>query len=338
MPNARRRQKRASIGSSRPAAQERQELAARRGVIAEGAAHGAGRADALRLSDAADRHAGVSRLQHHADAACPCLLHQQVRQLLGHALLHLRPVRQHLDNSRQLAQPDDAPLWQIANVRLAHERQEMVFAHAGKFDVLDDHDLIVLLREALAEEFARVGVQPTEQLGVHAGDASRSIAQALAVGVLADRDKDLTDGRLDARLVNRLVLGRAAVLRLMATHENLHANNEIGPPFPCSAARKDRQARRRARFQALLPDLGILLRYITTIFRSRRERCQPCRTTSTSCSLTSTPSTTGPPCPSSWQHWSAATSSTTTSFPTCASPSAGISVFRSAAETGIRRG
>ena len=63
-----------------------------------------------RLADAADRHAGVRRLQDHRHAARLQLLHQQVGELLGHALLHLRPARQHLDDAGQLLRPTILPL------------------------------------------------------------------------------------------------------------------------------------------------------------------------------------------------------------------------------------
>ena len=40
-----------------------------------------------------------------------------------------------------------------------------------------------------------------QQLGVRPGDPGRGLAQPLAVGVLADRDQQLADGRLGAGLV-----------------------------------------------------------------------------------------------------------------------------------------
>ena len=43
----------------------------------------------------------------------------------------------------------------------------------------------------------RILVQPAEDLGVHLGDAPRRAQQAVAVGILADRDEDLAHGLLD---------------------------------------------------------------------------------------------------------------------------------------------
>src|SRR5579885_1818358 len=67
-PKARRRQNRASMKSPRAVNQGHQ-LRAGGLVFLEDAAHGAGGGDAARLADAADRHAGVRRLDDDADAA-----------------------------------------------------------------------------------------------------------------------------------------------------------------------------------------------------------------------------------------------------------------------------
>jgi hypothetical protein len=58
--------------------------------------------------------------------------------------------------------------------------------------------------ERRREHLRRVDTQAGKQLRVRAGDAGRRAAQAVAVGILADRDQDLADGRLDAGEVDRL--------------------------------------------------------------------------------------------------------------------------------------
>src|SRR5262249_40908096 len=76
MPAASRRQKTATMSAS--GVDQRHQLGPRGLVGAEGAAHGAGGAQAVRLADAADGHAGVDGFKNHADAAGVQLLHEQV--------------------------------------------------------------------------------------------------------------------------------------------------------------------------------------------------------------------------------------------------------------------
>src|SRR5687767_13972447 len=91
IPNASRRQNVATMASPPGAVDEGHELGAGFRLVLEAAAHSARGADAVGLADAADRHAAVRRFQNDADAAGIELLHEQVGDVLGHALLHLRP-------------------------------------------------------------------------------------------------------------------------------------------------------------------------------------------------------------------------------------------------------
>jgi hypothetical protein len=50
---------------------------------------------------------------------------------------------------------------------------------------------------------SRIVVEAADDLGVHLGDPLRRALEAVAVGVLADREEQLADGRGEARLVDR---------------------------------------------------------------------------------------------------------------------------------------
>src|SRR5438128_2082997 len=88
----------------------------------------------------------------------------------------------------------------------------MVFADRLKADVLDKDHLIVFLREGLAEQLARIPVQAGEDLGIHARDARRRLAQPLTLRVFADSQENLAYRGLDAGMIDsrgaRPVLGR----------------------------------------------------------------------------------------------------------------------------------
>src|SRR4051812_29728257 len=66
-------------------------------IGAEDALHGGSHADAAWLAHAADRHAGMGGLDHHGDAFYIQLFDQKIRDILGHALLHLRLMRNAFD-------------------------------------------------------------------------------------------------------------------------------------------------------------------------------------------------------------------------------------------------
>src|SRR5207237_6988357 len=79
-----------------------------------------------RLLHTPHRHAEVLRLADHRDAGRMELLHQDVRNLAGEALLELQPTGVDLHHTRQLADADHAPPWDVADVEAAMERQQMV--------------------------------------------------------------------------------------------------------------------------------------------------------------------------------------------------------------------
>ena len=64
-------------------------------------------------------------------------------------------------------------------------------------------DLVVTGVERDRQVLVGILVQPAADLGVHAGDARRRLAQPLAVGVLADGQQDLADGPAEALVIDR---------------------------------------------------------------------------------------------------------------------------------------
>ena len=87
------------------------------------------------LLDAAHRHAEVRAFDDDGDAQGIDLLADGVGDLAGEPLLHLQPSREHVDESRDLAESDDAALRDVRDVALAEERQQMVLAEAVEVDV-----------------------------------------------------------------------------------------------------------------------------------------------------------------------------------------------------------
>ena len=114
-------------------------------------------------------------------------LHEEVGDLLGQPLLDLEPARVHLDDPRDLRQPDHAPVRDVGDVGVAEERQQVVLAQRVERDVPhDDHLRVVDLEHRAVDQPLRVDVVARGELRIHPVDAVGRREQALAVGVLAD--------------------------------------------------------------------------------------------------------------------------------------------------------
>ena len=133
----------------------------------------------------------------HDDAARLEQLDQRVGDLGGQPLLHLRPLGEDVDQPGQLGQAGDlaALVGDVADVGDPGERHQVVLAHRPELDVADEHHLVVPDVEGRGEHLLRRLVQADRQLGVRPRDPLRGVAQALALGVLTDRDQQLPDGR-----------------------------------------------------------------------------------------------------------------------------------------------
>ena len=111
--------------------------------------------------------------------------------------------------------------------------------HDCELDVLDQHHLVVLLGERLLQVNGRVGVQPAEDLGVHAGDAVGRFEQPFAVRVFADGREDLAHGLADSLLIDT----RGVRYRSSASHAALQPR---GRALPVSAGSIQASLRERA--------------------------------------------------------------------------------------------
>src|SRR6185312_14139747 len=162
-------------------ADHRQELAARRGVVAEGAEQAARHHRDARLVDAARRHALMRRLDDDGDALGLQHLAQGVGDLRRHLLLDLQALRIDLDEPRQLRDADDAAVRQIGDMRLADDRRDMVLAMRFEADVLQyDHLVIAVdLAEGAMQLLDGVAAVAAEIFLVGAYDAVGRAAQPL---------------------------------------------------------------------------------------------------------------------------------------------------------------
>src|SRR5258708_14515201 len=120
--------------------------------------------------------------------------HDGIGKLTGEPLLELRPPRDDLQRPGQLREPDHPPVRDVADVRDAMKRQEVMLTHRVKGDVADEHHLLMPYLEADAQDLLWIMEQARKDLGVHLSDAPRRVAQSFAFRILADRTNDLADG------------------------------------------------------------------------------------------------------------------------------------------------
>ena len=109
-------------------------------------------------------------------------LWMHVGDLGVHLFLHLQAAGVGFDDAGELGDADDAVRRQIADMRLADDRRQMVFAVRFEADVAQHDHLVVavdLLEGALHVVFG-VFVVAGEPILVGAGDAGRRVAQAFA--------------------------------------------------------------------------------------------------------------------------------------------------------------
>jgi hypothetical protein len=185
-----------------PSSQQGERLGTRRRVLQKHAAHGRGHGQRPRLAHAAHRHAEVFGLDADHYALRADRGHHGVGDLGGQALLDLRAVRGDLDGAGQLGQPGDAPLARhIGDVRPADEGQQVVLAHRVERNVPDDDHFVGVALEDLVDLLGGGPADAPEQFREGAGHSGRGLAQAIPIGVLADRLEHHADGPLDLRRI-----------------------------------------------------------------------------------------------------------------------------------------
>src|SRR4051812_40019070 len=150
------------------------------------------------LRGAAQGHAGVLGLEHHADTLRRQLALEPVRHLRREPLLDLEVAGEVVDHASELREPDDPVARDVAHVRDAHERQQMVLAERVERDVADEHELVVV---AVVREGGGVERLGGQELGVSGGHPARRLAEALVAEIGAERLEQVAGGALDRGLV-----------------------------------------------------------------------------------------------------------------------------------------
>ncbi len=108
-------------------------------------------------------------------------LHDRVRDLVGHPLLHLEPPGEHVHNARDLGQPQDLAVGNVGHVGPPEERQQVVLAQGVELDVPHhDHALVAFLEHRVTHHLGDRLAIPLGQKAQRVLHPIGSLDQALA--------------------------------------------------------------------------------------------------------------------------------------------------------------
>src|SRR5262249_57999801 len=145
---------------------------------------------------AADRHALMYGLDHHRHALRLQRLVDGLGDLRRHGLLGLQAPGEHLDHAGKLGDTDDAVGREISYMRLADERDHVMFAMRMQLDIAQHYDVVITgdLVEGAGQHVEWALVVASEELVIGANDALWRLAQAFASRIVAGIGDQRADG------------------------------------------------------------------------------------------------------------------------------------------------
>ena len=137
--------------------------------------------------DAARRHAHMRGLDDHRHAARPQHMVDGVADLRGEPFLDLQALGENVHDARELGDADHAPGRQVADMRLADDRHDMMLAMAFQADVAHHDHLVIVggFLEGALQHGDRVFAVACEELAIGPEHPVRRADKALAGGVVA---------------------------------------------------------------------------------------------------------------------------------------------------------
>ncbi|MPN55710.1 hypothetical protein SDC9_203394 [bioreactor metagenome] len=139
----------------------------------------------------------MARLHDYADALGVNRFHDRLRNLLDQPLLNLEPPGKHVDDPRNLADPENLVVGDITDVTAAEKRQHVMLAQTEELNVAHDHHIVRLRREDRAvDHILQILPVPAQQILITLGHPVGSGTQTFALRVLAGGDDDLARGLL----------------------------------------------------------------------------------------------------------------------------------------------
>ena len=125
------------------------------------------------------------RLQHHDNPLRMQLLYEGVGNLRGQAFLHLRALRVHVHQTRQLRKSADTPVGSrdVRNMGHAEKRHQVMLAYRIERDIAHEHHFLMVLVKRRHKVFRRVLRKPREHLLVHLRHTFGCFEKPFPIGV-----------------------------------------------------------------------------------------------------------------------------------------------------------
>ncbi|MCY1527335.1 hypothetical protein D9M68_623990 [compost metagenome] len=131
-------------------------------------------------------------LDHHGYAGGAGHLLNRFGDLPGQGFLDLQAPRIHVDDARDLRQPEHLAGGDVGDMRLADKRQQVMLAQRVQLDVLDDHHLIVVGGEQRAvDHFFQALLVTMTKIPHGLGGTFRRVQQAFALRIFTHAQKYL---------------------------------------------------------------------------------------------------------------------------------------------------
>src|SRR5258708_7320318 len=111
----------------------------------------------------------------------------------GPPFLHLKPAGEHVDDARDLAQPDHFAVGNVREMDLAEERQHMMLAQAEDLYVFgDDHLVIVHFKESALQNLVGIDVGAAGEIFEGLLHALGGFDQSVACRIFAEPHEHFT--------------------------------------------------------------------------------------------------------------------------------------------------
>lgn len=150
-------------------------------------------------------HAKMLRFDDHSDAERVHCILDTIADLIRKPFLYLQAARKSIHYARDLAQANDASVWDIRNMRLSEKRKHVMFAERIHFDIFyQNHLAVFFLEHRRFQDRCRIEIVTVREELHGFRDTFRRFHQALAFRFFTDLfENDLVFIRqaVDSRLV-----------------------------------------------------------------------------------------------------------------------------------------
>jgi hypothetical protein len=160
-------------------------------ILFEYSVHGTGHSYRILFFHAAHDHTEVLRFDDDGNSAGVNFLIDRFRDLRGQPFLNLQTSGEHVNQPRNFAQADHAPVRYVPDVAFTEKRKQVMFAQTEKLNVPDDDHLVIRdIEQRPVNQLVYIHLVAAGQETESAVDAGGRVHQAITLGILAKLCQD----------------------------------------------------------------------------------------------------------------------------------------------------